>query len=496
MKNKITPAQTSLLEQHQTPGATAWQMDLSDIDEAIQVRAITCDETVARYAEIYRANKHGMTPIVVFEYVDHTGAGTWYVADGCHRVAAARAAGLTEIDAITKTGSRRDAQLFAITDANHDHGLHLTNADKRRLVEILLADEEWRQWSDRELARRVRCSPSFVGEIRKTVHGAQSDVRKSKDGVARQTKNIGKSKTTSTPVAKEPLTRAGWATLTYDLAEKISSLLEYEYGDASSYTFTAIAALCLADRCFVGNDGYLSPAGIYDLIGEPPGLNKKLFEEICIELHESDALEVRNGCYRLVESLADDCFACLGGLPDIGPGAPCDRTAAPADDFAISDDLDREDELIDAQAAEMRNPIQEQAPAEPETLTVDQVTTEPKRTSPEPIPRAKQIQACIAGHLADQLDAGKVGRLTLHQAAALAVVVGCADHDELHFGVDLIQNVSYELAQSVSAELAYCLRQQNSKLKQLPTLRELCALFGHDYDLFEQRAEGQVEAQS
>lgn len=39
----------------------------------------------------------------------------------------------------------REAILF-IVGANASHGLRRTNADKRRTVERLLADEEWRGW--------------------------------------------------------------------------------------------------------------------------------------------------------------------------------------------------------------------------------------------------------------------------------------------------------------------------------------------------------------
>lgn len=40
------------------------------------------------------------------------------------------------------------------------------NADKRHAVMTLLRDEEWAQWSDREIARRCAVSKSFVSNMR------------------------------------------------------------------------------------------------------------------------------------------------------------------------------------------------------------------------------------------------------------------------------------------------------------------------------------------
>jgi hypothetical protein len=50
--------------------------------------------------------------------------------------------------------------------ANAAHGLRRTNADKRRGAQTLLRDEEWSQWSDREIARQCNAGPHLVAEIR------------------------------------------------------------------------------------------------------------------------------------------------------------------------------------------------------------------------------------------------------------------------------------------------------------------------------------------
>jgi len=90
----------------------------------------------------------------------------YWLADGCHRVRAALKAGLTEILAEVHPGTQRDALLFALS-ANTTHGLPRTNADKRKAVACLLADAEWSQWSDREIARRCQVDSRTVSRMRR-----------------------------------------------------------------------------------------------------------------------------------------------------------------------------------------------------------------------------------------------------------------------------------------------------------------------------------------
>ena len=95
-------------------------------------------------------------------------SGQYWLADGFHRLAAAKLTGLEVIPAIVKPGTRRDALLFA-TAANATHGLRRTNSDKRRAVETLLQDPEgeWSQWGDRRIADHVGVSHTFVANRRK-----------------------------------------------------------------------------------------------------------------------------------------------------------------------------------------------------------------------------------------------------------------------------------------------------------------------------------------
>jgi hypothetical protein len=119
-------------------------------------------------------------PIVLFSDGQHH-----WLADGFHRILAARAAGLSDFPADVRPGTERDALLFSIS-CNGAHGLPRTNADKRKAVTLLLADTEWSQWSDREIARRCQVSHKFVQKVRRSASGdgRQMRMRKVRRGAA------------------------------------------------------------------------------------------------------------------------------------------------------------------------------------------------------------------------------------------------------------------------------------------------------------------------
>jgi hypothetical protein len=68
---------------------------------------------------------------------------------------------------------------FALA-ANAAHGLKRTNADKRRSVELALA--EWPNLSSRELAKICAVSDMMVGEIRNQLQESCSSTRTGADG--------------------------------------------------------------------------------------------------------------------------------------------------------------------------------------------------------------------------------------------------------------------------------------------------------------------------
>lgn len=139
-------------------------------DGGTQPREAISRDVVNDYADALREGET-LPPVDVFQE-----GKTWWLADGFHRHAAHVAAKLKNIRAVVHQGTRRDAILFA-AGANASHGLRRTNADKRRAVELLLKDQEWSQWSDREIARQCGVSDRFVSSVRGSLSANDSQMR-------------------------------------------------------------------------------------------------------------------------------------------------------------------------------------------------------------------------------------------------------------------------------------------------------------------------------
>ena len=171
-----TPAQELQPETVRTDGGT-------------QARAELNAATVEEYAQ---AMQDGATfpPIVVY----YDGSDYW-LADGFHRVAAARSAGRAVV-ADVRPGTRRDAILWAV-GANDTHGLRRTREDVRRSIETLLRDVEWGQWSDREIARQVHCHHNTVATVREKLSGEISQM---------ETRTVARNGTTYQQKRREPPT--------------------------------------------------------------------------------------------------------------------------------------------------------------------------------------------------------------------------------------------------------------------------------------------------
>jgi len=177
------------------------------VDGGTQMRADLNKETVAEYVDVIYAQTRILDwpfpPLVVF----YDGE-TYWLADGFHRLAAFRKALRIDspqdinnsdiahtLPALVRAGDRRQAILHA-AGANAAHGLRRTNADKRRSVETLLRDEEWRAWSDQEIARKCVVDAKTVGNIRReltsTLEFPESNLRTTTSGRTINTGNIGR----------------------------------------------------------------------------------------------------------------------------------------------------------------------------------------------------------------------------------------------------------------------------------------------------------------
>lgn len=134
-------------------------LDEIRIDGGTQSRVELNDDVVAEYAEAFKSGTQ-MPPVVVF----YDGVSHW-LADGFHRYFGAKQAGLLEIYEEREPGTQRDAILYSAA-ANAKHGLRRSNADKRKVVQTLLADPEWSNWSSRAIAKHCCVSHPFVEGIR------------------------------------------------------------------------------------------------------------------------------------------------------------------------------------------------------------------------------------------------------------------------------------------------------------------------------------------
>jgi hypothetical protein len=144
--------------------STTLPLDALTRDDRCQSRVAVDPNVVDDYADDM-INGAVFPPVVVFDDEQ-----TKWLADGFHRVAAARQAGLTEIATDLRSGTVRDAIVFSM-GANITHGLRRTNADKQRVVRRLLDDPEWSTLADREIARRCGVSHPFAAAARQQLSG-------------------------------------------------------------------------------------------------------------------------------------------------------------------------------------------------------------------------------------------------------------------------------------------------------------------------------------
>ncbi len=157
-------------------------------DGGTQTRASLNIFTVDSYAE---SMKDGVVFPPVITYYD---GSEYWLADGFHRLAAAERAGHSAIDCEIRQGTRRDAILYSV-GANANHGLQRTREDVRRAIDLLLRDDEWREWSDSAIAAKVGCNHKTVGSRRSELVAAgeieDSGIRRAADGRVMNTSKIG-----------------------------------------------------------------------------------------------------------------------------------------------------------------------------------------------------------------------------------------------------------------------------------------------------------------
>ena len=194
---------------------------VSDIlfDDEHHPRAEVDQQLVAEYAEALR---EGATfpPIDVFRQ-----GKKYLLADGRHRVEAARQLARKTIKAKIRLGDKREAILFAV-GANTEHGQRRSNADKRKAVRIILTDKIWWEWSDNAIAQRCCVSDGLVKEMRAEVRPHLPELEDSDTTTAMRNGTVYKIKTGKIGKASRPITTKS--------AQAVNSMLKLTY-DARNY---------------------------------------------------------------------------------------------------------------------------------------------------------------------------------------------------------------------------------------------------------------------
>lgn len=150
------------------------KLDNIEMDTSIQCRAVIDTATVSEYAD--RMMEGDKFPaVVMFEE-----NGKLWIGDGWHRVMAARQMGAVDIAADVRQGGRKEALQYAL-GANAANGLRRSNADKRRCVEIALA--EFGGLSDNAIGKMCGVDNHTVKAARPvTLGNSQPEPRTGADG--------------------------------------------------------------------------------------------------------------------------------------------------------------------------------------------------------------------------------------------------------------------------------------------------------------------------
>ena len=139
------------------------------VTEGMQIRVKMDPDVVQDYLEAMKTGKKFPPLLTFFDGESH------FLADGFHRLHAARELKTPKIACEVREGTRCDARLAACA-ANQEHGLRRSNPDKRRAVQVAL--ELQPDWSSRLIAEHVGVGHTIVDVVRRQLASdASSNVR-------------------------------------------------------------------------------------------------------------------------------------------------------------------------------------------------------------------------------------------------------------------------------------------------------------------------------
>lgn len=132
------------------------------IDAGTQQRERINPEVVAEYAEEMKCGIKFPAITIFFNGAQH------FLVDGFHRYWAYKEIKETNIEADVHEGNNDDAIIYSC-GVNTNHGLRLSNADKRNAVTTLINHPKTSSWSDNKIAKHCKVTQPFVSKIRKEV---------------------------------------------------------------------------------------------------------------------------------------------------------------------------------------------------------------------------------------------------------------------------------------------------------------------------------------
>lgn len=137
------------------PTTTLLTLDKITLDPSLQPRASLDPVTISEYRQVYE-DGGDLKPIIVF----HAGS-SYTLADGWCRCTASRLAGRSAILAEVYPGGRKEAWLYAMR-SNWDHGVRRSQADVRRVINLMLDDPESGTWNAKRIAEHLHVRENLV----------------------------------------------------------------------------------------------------------------------------------------------------------------------------------------------------------------------------------------------------------------------------------------------------------------------------------------------
>lgn len=161
-------------------------LDSLVLDPALQPRQALDQNTVAEYAAAMQAGDV-FPPLHVFDAGEKL-----LLADGFHRVAAARQVGYGALRATVRSGTWDDAFAYTLS-ANRTHGLRRTRTDLQATIERALRNPVWVERADSWIAEEIGCHDQTVRVSRERMESTSQieklDSLLGKDGKHRPREN-------------------------------------------------------------------------------------------------------------------------------------------------------------------------------------------------------------------------------------------------------------------------------------------------------------------